>query len=563
MKQKNKFSFLFRKSAIFRTVFFLFLILLSFVIIGIATWKARKIPLITSVTPPVGSPGDIMIIDGENFGSIKTTSDYVEVGGSKITASGYLSWQDNKIKIILPSNVQDGLVIVSTESGKSKPGFFANEEGIPVEVPPDTKTSLPIITSITPENPVVTGVLTLNGTNFGSIRNKGKVFFTANYQEENLNNADEKEIYVPVNDENFEVEYWSDSEIRVRVPEVAAGGQLFVQTEKGDSNQFNVNIRFPVGKKIFANKKTYVITLSTDIMNEISKNNTFLALRIPYPTQTSSQPLAKLTEVFPEPVFTDVQNTIIHQTELSKNSEKTQRFNHSFLVEKYSVQTEVSERNVKPYSEKQRVLYKEYTSPDFLIQSEDEDYVELAKKIVGKETNPYKKAKLIYDYMISNYEISEKLRKNGSNAKDLIEKEKGDAFDFAVVYTTLLRCSEIPSVMMAGILVDSDLKSKNHWWTEFYIENFGWIPVDVALGDGLEYKSFKNVENPESFYFGNLDSQHIAFSKGFNEIKSSIANSNNVYRERTYALQSIWEESSVGNVNYSSLWNDPVVEGIY
>lgn len=563
MKQKNKFSFLFRKSAIFRTVFFLFLILLSFVIIGIATWKARKIPLITSVTPPVGSPGDIMIIDGENFGSIKTTSDYVEVGGSKITASGYLSWQDNKIKIILPSNVQDGLVIVSTESGKSKPGFFANEEGIPVEVPPDTKTSLPIITSITPENPVVTGVLTLNGTNFGSIRNKGKVFFTANYQEENLNNAGEKEIFVPVNDENFEVEYWSDSEIRVRVPEVAAGGQLFVQTEKGDSNQFNVNIRFPVGKKIFANKKTYVITLSTDIMNEISKNNTFLALRIPYPTQTSSQPLAKLTEVFPEPVFTDVQNTIIHQTELSKNSERTQRFNHSFLVEKYSVQTEVSERNVKPYSEKQRVLYKEYTSPDFLIQSEDEDYVELAKKIVGKETNPYKKAKLIYDYMISNYEISEKLRKNGSNAKDLIEKEKGDAFDFAVVYTTLLRCSEIPSVMMAGILVDSDLKSKNHWWTEFYIENFGWIPVDVALGDGLEYKSFKNVENPESFYFGNLDSQHIAFSKGFNEIKSSIANSNNVYRERTYALQSIWEESSVGNVNYSSLWNDPVVEGIY
>ena len=72
------------------------------------------------------------------------------------------------------------------------------------------------------------------------------------------------------------------------------------------------------------------------------------------------------------------------------------------------------------------------------------------------------------------------------------------------------------------------------------------------------------IENPNEFYFGNLDSQHIAFSRGINEIKQTMSAKNKiVYRPKTYALQSIWEESSEGNVNYSSLWNTPVVLGLY
>ena len=116
---------------------------------------------------------------------------------------------------------------------------------------------------------------------------------------------------------------------------------------------------------------------------------------------------------------------------------------------------------------------------------------------------------------------------------------------------------------MSGILVDSDLKSQNHWWTEFYIENLGWIPVDISLGKGLDFKLFKPIEDRRGFYFGNLDNQHIAFSRGWNESKPSLANSKIVQRPKSYALQSIWEESSSGIVNYSSLWNDPIIKGIY
>ena len=173
-------------------------------------------------------------------------------------------------------------------------------------------------------------------------------------------------------------------------------------------------------------------------------------------------------------------------------------------------------------------------------------------------------ARLVYDYMIQNYKIRDELRKSDASPLDLLKSKNGDAYDMAIFYTSLLRSLEIPSLPIAGILVDSEMKTRAHWWTEFYIEGFGWLPVDISLGMGLPYKSFRPVENDAEFYFGNLDGQHIAFSKGWKEIKQTISqNSKIVYRPKTYALQSIWEESSEGNVNYSSLWNDPIVLGLY
>ena len=512
-----------------------------------------------SVNPPVGSPGDLMVISGQNFGAVRTSSDYVQVGGSRITASGYLKWTANQIKIILPSNVQDGLVIVTTKSGSSKPGFFANEAGIPVEVPPDTKTSLPIITSVSPESLAPGNLLTISGINFGTVRNGSLVMFTAGIEDFQT----EETPYLPANEDNYDYGYWSDSEIQVRVPDGAISGQIYVKTEKGESNIFQLDIKTAVGTKTYSSKKTYIINVSQDINDINSKSDTTLSLRVPRPPVSARQPMAELTECTPEPVFEHYQNTIIHQFELSKVQAKQIRFNHTFVVEDYSIKTSVNSKNVKPFAETNRVLYTAFTASNSLIHANDPDYENLAKQIVKQVVNPYEKAKLIYNYMIENFELLNSLRATGSDVKDLINNKKGDAYDFAIVYVTLLRASKIPAVPVAGILVDSELKSRNHWWAEFYIENLGWIPVDICLGAGLEYKAFRENENPKEFFFGNLDSQHIAFSRGFNELKPSLTNSHILYKERTYALQSIWEESSSGIVNYSSLWNDPIVQGLY
>ncbi|MDE6350777.1 MAG: IPT/TIG domain-containing protein, partial [Treponemataceae bacterium] len=470
-------------------------------------------------------------------------------------------------------NVQDGLVIVATKNGRSKPGFFANEAGIPVAVPPDTQTSLPVITAITPQAGSYGTLMTIRGTNFGTVRGNGAVFFSANRDDASqatftsgvgTDSLDEfNPQFIPASENNYDYEYWSDGEIRVRIPDGAADGPVFVRTEKGASNALKAEIRLPAGTKSYTGKRTYVLQMTEDIEDVDSKNTTSVTLREPRPLVSAAQPMADLTECKPAPVIANYKNTIIHQVELARAANRKVKFSQQFVVAVYTVQTDVNAKKVRPFSEKSRVLYRATTQPDSLIQSNDKAVAAKAKEIVGKETNPYLQAKLVYDYMLDAYDFPSRLSRENESALDLLRKERGDAYDFAVLYTTLVRALGIPCLPVSGILVDADLHVQPHWWSEFYIEQFGWIPVDVALAKGLDYKAFKPLDDARAFYFGNLDSQHIAFSRGWNEVKPALVNSEIVRRAKSYAFQSIWEESSEGNVNYSTLWNDPVVLGIY
>ncbi|MDE5797754.1 MAG: IPT/TIG domain-containing protein [Treponemataceae bacterium] len=566
-------SVLYRSYPLFRISCIVFLCLLCLGIVSFITFEAKKLPAIRSLSPAVGSAGDVMTIQGEHFGEERSTSGYVEIGGSRLTAQGYLSWTDTQIRIVLPTNVQDGLVIVATKNGRSKPGFFANEAGIPVAVPPDTQTSLPVITAITPQTGSYGTLMTIRGTNFGTVRGNGAVFFSANRDDasqatftsgvETDSPGEFNPQFIPASETNYDYEYWSDGEIRVRIPDGAADGSLFVRTEKGASNALKAEIRLPAGTKSYTGRRTYVLQMTEDLEDLDSKNTTSVTLRVPRPLVTAAQPMADLTECKPEPVIANYKNTIIHQVELVRASNRKIKFSQQFVVAVYTVQTDVNAKKVRPFNEKSRVLYRATTQPDSLIQSNDEAVAAKAKEIVGKETNPYLQAKLVYDYMLDAYDFPSRLSRENESALDLLRKERGDAYDFAVLYTTLVRALGIPCLPVSGILVDADLHVQPHWWSEFYIEQFGWIPVDVALAKGLDYKAFKPLDDARAFYFGNLDSQHIAFSRGWNEVKPALVNSKIVRRAKSYAFQSIWEESSEGKVNYSTLWNDPVVLGVY
>jgi len=557
-------------------LFRLFAVIISiFVIvssISLITYKARKIPSITSISPQFGSPGDVMEIYGKNFGSTRGSS-YVEIGGSKLTSSSYLVWNDDKIRVILPTNVQDGLVIVGTRAGTSKKNsFFANESGIPVPVPTDARTLIPSIAAISPGTVTPGSLLTITGMNFGSARNNSQVYFSS-YKDygnslESLDTSDTEVLnsfeYVTAQAENFDYEVWSDTEIQVRIPDGAKSGIIFVKTDKGSSNHFGIDVKEAVGNHVYHNMRHYVIQINCDVQDMNSKGNTSLTLRVPRPKTNAQQPYVDLIECQPDAEMKDYDKTICHILDLSKTSHRKTRFTHKFVVYSYAVQNKVDVASVQPFDvEKERPSFKRFIEPDTLVRSDDSAVTVLAAKICGAEKNPYKKAQMIYNYMAENFKILDENRDAAEDPVNLLIANSGDAYDFAICYTALLRASGIPAVTCSGILVDADKKSRNHWWAEFYISNFGWVCADPALGAGLAYKGFGSVEDPKSFYFGNLDSQHILFSRGLNDVHSTLSNGSNVYRQKSYALQSIWEETTAGSVNYSSLWNDPVVQGIY
>lgn len=526
-------------------------------------------PVINTIDPPVGSAGDILTISGSDFGLTRGDS-FVEIGESRLTMSSYIEWSDNLIRVVLPQTVQDGLVTVVTTKGVSEPKVFANKSVVPVVVPPNPLTALPKISSINKNSAVIGEMITISGINFGAYKNTSSVTFSTNIEASVSGQNQTVAERISCSESDYDYEFWSDQEIRVRVPDGAISGEVSVVTDKGESSPYKINISSPIGSMVFSDGRTYLVNSSVDIADAEVTENATLTLRVPFPPVSAMQRSVEMTQCSPEPVITDYLNTIVHQLSIKKIVSEKQpvefqkkAFNHTFVITVYGVSTSVKSKQVSPFAEKTRLIYTVNTRADALIKSDDENVIALARKIVGKTTNPYNQALLIYNYLLDNYKLLENQRSGGSDPLDLLNSAEGDAYDFAILYCTLLRASGIPAVPVSGILVDSVMQSVPHWWCEFYIEKFGWIPVDTALGAGMKYASFKEKASVRDFYFGNIDAQHIAFSRGWNVVKPALVNSKTVYRPRTYALQSIWEEGSEGITRYSSYWTDASVSGIY
>ncbi|MCR5436344.1 MAG: IPT/TIG domain-containing protein [Treponema sp.] len=567
METAKKFSYLFRKHTFIRLGCLLSLIGIILLIMFFIGYKIQPEPVIESIVPPVGAPGDIVVINGRNFGESRDMS-YVEIAGSKLTSSSYVSWSDTKIKIIVPANVQDGLVIVGTKNVQSKPALFANEVDIPVYVPQTMQTTMPYISSLSDESLQVGSVLTINGSNFGESRNQSKVYFTIDYNNqirnsEYINTALYTENMIEVNEVENGYEYWSDSEIRVRVPDGAISGVVLVDNGKEKSEPFPFKVNDFVGIKSYTAKKIYLIQYSADVKDVVTEGSATISLRCPIPVSAPWQSNVELTEINPEPNLKYYQNCMVQQlTRSISNPEKTV-FNQTYVLSVYEINTKINPDRVGSVKSLNSTFYKMTTAADDIIPADDERLVSLYKSIVGNEKGTYRRAKLIYDYMCKNFEILSKNRKDDADPFDLITRKKGDAYDFAVIYTALLRTCGIPALIDCGVLINENMKTQNHWWSEFYCPGFGWVPVDIALGAGLDYKNWSDVSDPKTYYFGNLDSHHIAFSRGLNQLKPFSPDNKIVQYRKSFALQSIWEEASSEASKYSSYWSIPVVKGVY
>lgn len=572
MNSSGKINYSFRKYPVLR-------ILVEVLVIGIIVgavyfinYRRKPLPVIETIVPPVGSPGDVVLINGKNFGDIRDMN-YVEIAGSKLTASSYISWSDNTIKIVLPANVQDGLVVVGVKNQRSNPALFANEIDIPVPVPAVQQVTRPLITELSSESVNIGDLLTIQGNNFGDARNQSKVLFTIDYNNK-IQEASYKNInlytdnMIPAQDEYFEYVSWTNTKIVVKVPDGASTGVVIVDTGKEKSDPKNITIGTGVGRKNYINKKIYLLQYSADIADIVTNDVSTITLRCPIPLSIAEQPSVEITETSPNPVLTNYQNNLIHQITKNKNYSPKTVFNQTFVLPVYEIHTQINAKEVGVFKSNKNGDFR-YESmainADEHIPSSNEDIIKLASQIIGKEKNPYKKAKLIYDYMCENFEVNKNLRKNEADPLDLLKRKKGDAYDFSVIYTALLRASGIPALTDGGILINQDMMTQPHWWCEFYIDKVGWIPVDIALGCGLEYRKWADneIQDDKEFYFGNMDAHHILFSRGWNNLKPFSANNKIVQQPRSFALQTIWEEASENVSKYSSYWSVPVVKGVY
>lgn len=147
--------------------------------------------------------------------------------------------------------------------------------------------------------------------------------------------------------------------------------------------------------------------------------------------------------------------------------------------------------------------YRYYTRSEKMLEADDTEIVSIAKKIKKETLNPYYFAKAAYDYVIDNtaYELSATW-----TAKECLTQGKGECGQYAALFVAICRAGGIPARPVTGAWC----KATNSWhcWAEFKLPDGGWIPVDPTIG--------QQDENKRTYYFGNLDNNHLPLMKCYN-----------------------------------------------
>lgn len=123
----------------------------------------------------------------------------------------------------------------------------------------------------------------------------------------------------------------------------------------------------------------------------------------------------------------------------------------------------------------------------------------IAQNIWSASSDIVDYARRCYEYVAQNYSYLNPYTGLHPLA-ELLANGGGDCGNLSSIYISLLRNKSIPSRHVVTIRPDGSA----HVWAEFYLENYGWIPVDVT------YKQ----SNPNGNYFGVYDGNGIVVSKG-------------------------------------------------
>ncbi|MDR1637214.1 MAG: IPT/TIG domain-containing protein [Treponema sp.] len=516
----------------------------------------ERLPEISSINPQIGMTGDVLTIRGKYFGEERKEA-YVTIAGVPPTNSSYLEWGDGEIQIKIPEFGDSGLVRVHRENSRSNAMLFSNRATMPALVQGEDLGAGPRIVSVSPQAGPIGGLVTISGGGFGSFRDQSAVLFSWNAEPVPAAPVEERnQEMVEVSDTEPGYEFWSEREIRVRVPDGAVDGNIEVRTPRGTSRPFYFEVSGKPGTKIFRDKRIYTVAYPVDIRTRNVREPNTLYLWTPNPVLSAAQRKSETLSRSPEPFVENYRGTALFKLN-NLASGSTVSVTQSWLVEVYAQETSIRVQSVKESGSRMAA----YTAPSPLLPADDPRVTALATSIVGRERNPYTKARRIYEWLLREANIGPGPLSGG--VIEALERKQADPYTAALLFCALARAAGIPALPSAGVLIDRDRQTSRHYWAEFWIEDFGWVPLDPALGAGAAPGGFHLREDHQTWYFGNMDSSRITFSRGQTTLSQMDPRGRTAVRNRDFALQNLWEEAVGGLEAYSSLWGDITITGVY
>ncbi|RKY56074.1 MAG: transglutaminase domain-containing protein [Candidatus Neomarinimicrobiota bacterium] len=138
---------------------------------------------------------------------------------------------------------------------------------------------------------------------------------------------------------------------------------------------------------------------------------------------------------------------------------------------------------------------------------------ELSKIIVGTETNPYRIAQKLFEWVDVNIPwASAREYSTFRNIPEYVyENRHGDCGMQTLFFITLCRINGIPAKWQSGWEFQPP-KDSMHDWGEIYFEPYGWLPMDVTYG-------LRETDNEELkwFYLNGMDSYRLIFNDAYSQ----------------------------------------------
>ena len=249
----------------------------------------------------------------------------------------------------------------------------------------------------------------------------------------------------------------------------------------------------------------------TVTVKNIPFNSNHIEIWIPVPKSDEYQTIKdiKIKSDYPYSFQNDPEyNNLI--LKIVGNSEIPESFTVSMDFMLTRVSNQVLDRSKSRINNSDFEMLQRYLLPDQLVPT-DGIIEQEAQKFIHFGMTDIQKARALYDQVVSSMTYDK--TGTGWGQGDAIyacNVRSGNCTDFHSLFIGMARASSIPSRFVIGFSIPVDKKqgdiSGYHCWAEFYIEEFGWVPIDAS-------EASKHVEN-RNFFFGGLDANRVQFTIG-------------------------------------------------